>query len=313
MKPIVVVSRCLGFDRCRYNGDVIPNRTVEILRDHVEFITVCPEVEIGLGVPRKPIRLVSDKSALMLFQPATKTDFTGKMMSFSRIFLDSIDKVDGFILKYGSPSCGPSNVKIYQGLDRRPLRGPGMFGGEVKRRFGDFPIEDEGRLSNFTIRENFLTALFTRARFRETMGDHAKMVGFHTSHKYLFMAYDQVRMRELGRIIARRKELGEKAGPIYSRKLTDLLRKQPGNRSWINVITHLYSGMKGLLGSEERKHFLDLVEEYRDERIPLSVLLRIVESWAVRFNDEYLKNQAVLHPFPKKLVEITDSGKGRTL
>ena len=171
-KPKVVVSRCLGFAVCRWNGAAIENRFVKHLGKYVEYLTVCPECEIGLGVPRQPILMVQKGSGLALVQPATGADLTDKMISFSRDFLDSLVQVDGFLLKSRSPSCGLDNVPIYAGPDdEQPFdKGPGFFARAVLEHFPDTPAEDEDRLADLKLREKWLAAVFTRARFRRLAG-----------------------------------------------------------------------------------------------------------------------------------------------
>ncbi|MBD3308407.1 DUF523 domain-containing protein, partial [candidate division KSB3 bacterium] len=193
--PIVYVSKCLGFAPCRYDGQVIENAVVPKLQSYVEFRPVCPEVEIGLGVPRKPIRIIETDGKKVLYQPATGKDVTHEMETFVDTFLGGITEVDGFFLKTRSPSCGPQDVKIYPGFENvsRTFRGSGFYGGEVVKRFEGLPVEDEGRLRNFTIRENFFTRLFVFARFREVKARQTMqaLVDFHTHHKLMLMGYNQ--------------------------------------------------------------------------------------------------------------------------
>jgi uncharacterized protein YbbK (DUF523 family) len=160
-KPIIVVSRCLGFAVCRWNGAAIENSLVKDLANSVEFITVCPECEIGLGVPRPPILMVQKDSGLALVQPATGADLTERMETFSHNFLDSLDRVDGFLLKRKSPSCGVANVPIFADPDaEQPIeKGPGFFARAVLERFPDTPIEDESCLEDLSRREKWLTAV----------------------------------------------------------------------------------------------------------------------------------------------------------
>lgn len=315
-KPNIVVSKCLGFAKCRYNGDIIFDPIVSSLSDYVNFQPVCPELEIGLGVPREPIRIIAVQGKKYLYQPATGKDFTKEMINFTNRFFDSLSAIDGFILKYGSPSCGISRVKIYNGFSptSSPTYGAGFFGGEILKRFSQLAIEDEGRLKNFTIREYFFTKIFTLAQFRRVKQFKRmnELVNFQTRNKLLFMAHNQVKLKRLGNIVANRSKdsinivLNE-----YEVTLYELLKKMPTFTSWINVLQHAYGGMAKKLGRAERKFFLNLIEEYRDERIPLSVLTNLIHSWAIRFEEAYLLNQTFLQPFPTSLVEITDSGKGR--
>jgi len=315
-KPRVVISRCLGFDHCRYNGEIIPDNFIEKLRQHVEFITVCPEVEIGLGTPRAPIRIVEKNAERTLFQPETGHFFTRKMLDFTDSFLSGLTDIDGFILKNRSPSCGPADVKIFQGFDRSAssYRGSGFFGGQVTNRFAQLAIEDEGRLKNFTIREHFLTKLFTLARFRlaKKEKDMAALIDFHSRHKLLLLAYNQAHYRISGRIVANhQKQQPVKVYQQYAEELSHILKSPPRFTSMINTVQHAFGWVSENLTGEEKKFFLKSLENYRDERIPLSTLLHLINAWAIRFRNEYLLSQVLLDPYPQHLAEITDSGKGR--
>ena len=161
-KPRIVISKCIGFDPCRYNGEIVQDKFVRRLEPHVEFVCVCPEVEIGLGTPRAPVRVVASGESFKLIQPASGLDVSDKMREFSRGFLDGLKEVDGFILKNRSPSCGFTDVKVYAGPEKGAAIGrtAGFFGGAVLEKVGDRAVEDEGRLLNLSIREHFLTRVF---------------------------------------------------------------------------------------------------------------------------------------------------------
>jgi uncharacterized protein YbgA (DUF1722 family) len=264
------------------------------------------------------VRIVEEGEALRLFQPATGRDVTQAMRSFCDEFLSGLENVDGFILKNRSPSCGPGDVKIYRSSAKEAAvrRGSGFFGQAVHDRFGARPQEDEGRLRNFTIREHFLTALFARARFRKVRGENTMgaLVAYHSVNKLLFMAYNQAKLRQMGRIVANHDKLPpDSVMSLYDTALGELLSKPPRFTAMINVLYHAFGGLSDSLGSEEKRFFLNTVEEYRDERVPLSVLLRIIEAWSLGVGNSYLLDQTLLAPFPRELVEITDSGKGRKL
>jgi len=159
-RPRVVVSKCLGFAACRYNGLTIPDDFVQQLGPWVDYLTVCAEVQIGLGVPRQPVRIVSMAGEERLLQPGTGADVTEAMRGFAESYLDQLPAVDGFILKSRSPSCGIKDVRIYMGPDKGAAAqiGAGMFARAVLQRFAGLAIEDEGRLRNARIREHFLTS-----------------------------------------------------------------------------------------------------------------------------------------------------------
>ncbi len=314
-KPTVVISRCLEFDRCRYNGQVIPDAFVRMMQDFVDFQPVCPEVSIGLGTPRDPIRIVADGDKKILYQPATGRNITAAMEHFTTEYLNSLKEVDGFILKHGSPSCGLKSVKVYAGMERvtRTFKSSGFFGGRVLEGFPGLAIEDEGRLKNFTIREHFLTRLFTLARFRQIRrGAMQQLIDFHTRHKLLLMAYSQTRMRAMGRIVANRE--GTDISILmssYGDELRGALDRIPPFTSIINVLLHALGGFSDKISKEEKRFFLNSIEEYRDERIPLNTLLYILKTWSIRFNNQYLLSQAFMEPYPREMVALTDSGKGR--
>lgn len=317
-KPRLFASRCLGFESCRYDGGIIHDAFIDKLKPYVEIITVCPEKEIELGVPRDPVRLVIQNNRKHMYQPATGRDITDKMESFTNAYLDNLEEVDGFVLKHRSPSCGLGSVKIFSGFEGKVQhsRGPGLFGEAVMKKFAGLPVEDEGRLRNFSIREHFLTRLFTIASFRE-LKKHGKMkdlVDFHSNNKMLFMAYNQKQMRELGRITANPDHLNTREViNQYESHMLGLLKTMPRFTSWINMIQHAFGFISDNLEAGEKKFFLNSIEEYRDERIPLSVLIKLLNSYALRFKQDYLLRQTFLNPFPLELVDITDSGKGRNL
>jgi uncharacterized protein YbgA (DUF1722 family)/uncharacterized protein YbbK (DUF523 family) len=316
VKPAVIVSKCIEFESCRYNGLKVSSDVVKGLMPYVEFSPICPEVEVGLGIPRDPVRLALSDGKLRLMQPASDTDVTDKMLNFVDSFLDSAGEIDGFILKSRSPSCGIKDVKVYVGTAKgMPARkGKGFFGGAVMEKWGHLAVEDEGRLTNFTIRQHFLTKLFALARFRKVKasGSMKELVRFQTENKSLLMAYNQKELRILGRIVANHeKRPADEVFKNYQQHLRSAFARAPRFTSNINVLMHAMGHFSKKLTSQERSFFLNTLEEYRDERIPLSVPLNILKSWAVRFEDNYLMNQTFVEPYPAELMEITDSGKGR--
>jgi len=315
-KPRIVVSKCIGFDPCRYNGEIVQDKFVARLDPHVEFICVCPEVEIGLGTPRPPIRIVTSGKNFKLIQPSTGLDVSERMRGFSSGFLDRLDEVDGFILKNRSPSCGITDVKVFGGPEKGPVIGKtaGFFGGAVIEKFGDRAIEDEGRLKNLNIREHFLTRVFAFARLRclQDSGSMKALVKFQAANKLLLMAYNQTKMRELGRIVANanRKKIGSVL-ELYGKGFREALRKPPRHVSPINVLMHVMGYFKTELSGRERHHFLGVLEAYREGRTPLSSAVSILRSWIMRFDSEYLRDQSFFDPFPKELMALDDSGVGR--
>jgi len=316
--PNVVISKCLGFARCRWNGAVVPDDFVDSLKPHVRYRPVCPEMEIGLGVPRDPIRIVEQGRGARLIQPSTGEDLSRKMRDFTDTFLGSLSDIDGFILKYRSPSCGMKGVKIYAGPEKgaAAMTGAGFFGGPVMDRFPAAAIEDEGRLRNFRLREHFLTRLFTMTDFRKVLGAGTMraLVRFQAANKFLLMAYNQKELRIMGRLVANLEKRPVAAVmEQYRQHLAGALARPPRYLSNINVLMHALGYFSSELSAREKAFFLDALERYRDEKVPLSVPLNLARSWVVRFDQEYLARQTFFQPYPEALMEITDSGKGRKL
>lgn len=316
-KPRVVVSRCLGFDACRYDGSILRDRLIELLEPHVEFVDVCPEAQIGLGTPRLPLRLVQVGDERRLLQPGTDTDATGDMRKFTEAFLDTAGKVDGFLLKSRSPSCGISDVKIYATAERSAAigKGAGLFASAIREHFSASAFEDEARLGNFGLREHFLIKLFTLARYREsvTKGVVSAMTDFHASHKFILMAYHQQAMREMGRILANSERRSWQTMEIaYREKLLAALARPARRASHCNVLEHSLGYVSEGLAGGERRHFLATLERYRKGRLPLSGVLAVVRSWIARFGQPYLAQQHYFEPFPEDLIELSDSGKPRS-
>jgi len=317
--PRVLVSKCIEFAECRFNGGIISSKVVKLLNPFVEYLAVCPEVAIGLGVPRKALRLVRNDSGPRLVQTETEKDYTDRMAEFSRGYLDSIKEVDGVILKNRSPSCGTNDVRIYSGLKNSSVvdKGPGVFGKIVNEQLSGKPIENEGRLRNHRLRENFYTGLFTLARFREAVKNTRSMkslIDFHSRHKFIFMSYDQAKMRKMGRMVANQEGLETDA---VIKKYEIILQQVVSGESQftknINVLEHALGYFSDDLRHSEKELFYDYLEDYRGGKVPLSTVISLVRSWIIRFDQEYLKDQYYFTPYPNELVDISDSGKGRDL
>lgn len=349
IRPRLFVSRCLGFERCRWNGETIRDETVERLAKFADLVHDCPEMGIGLGCPRDPVRVVRDAAAgagsgrsasataaaggataaagnataaagsatagLELYQPATGGRFGDAMRSWSARAIDALPELDGFILKSRSPSCGFKDVKVHDSYrpeaGARP--GAGFFGAAVMERRPGIPVEDEGRLKNFMLRERFFGSVWTLARFREAArrGDMGSLVVFHSRHKLLLLLYSQKEMRAMGKIVANldRRPMAE-VWRAYGEALRRALAAQPKYGSLVNVVQHAFGGFSESLSAAEKALFDATVMQYLDERVPAMVLLRLVHSWAVRFGEKYLLDQVLFEPYPLALVDLSDSGKG---
>jgi uncharacterized protein YbgA (DUF1722 family)/uncharacterized protein YbbK (DUF523 family) len=302
-----LVSRCIEFDHCRYNGSMISSSFIKKIKPFCHFLPVCPEIEIGLGVPRKSLRLVINNKEKRLIQPSTSKDFTKQMISFAESFLSNLPQINGIILKSRSPSCGIKDVKLYSAIKNAASvkRTSGLFGEIVSNRLTGV-LESEGRLRNSFIQEHFLTSIFTladfeRAKEKTTISD---LVSFHSKNKFLFMAYNQELLREMGRITANQKNLAANdVFEIYEKLLYSLFCTPPSHKSVINVIFHLFGFVSEDLNRSEKQFYLSLVDKYKNKKIPLSVLINVLNAWTMRFAEPYLSNQTFFNPFPEELME----------
>ena len=309
VKPRIIISKCLEFEACRYDGQIINNKYIKKLKQFIDFEPVCPEVEIGMGTPRDTIRIVKNEGKYLLYQPATEKDFGEKMNIFSKNYLKKINNVDGFILKSDSPSCGVQSAKIYPKKNNCPpiKKSSGFFTKHILSNFPLVPIEEEKRLNNIFIREHFYTCIFTIADFR-SITNFDSLYKYHAKHKYLFMSYNQTLMRKMGNIAANKSNKSiDKIKKEYYNLLLTLLSKKSRYPSNINTQMHVMGYFKKSLTSNEKKHFLDTIELYRNKKIPISAVNNILISWINRFDNKYLKNQSFFFRFPEELMDSVDS------
>ena len=307
IKPKILISKCLEFEACRYDGQIINNKYIEKLKNYIDFLPICPEVEIGMDIPRDTVRLIKGKNTLgkKLFQPNTKKYFTNKMNSFSKKYLNQINTIDGFILKSNSPSCGINTAKIYPktGNVAAEGRGSGLFTSHILSMFPYHPKEEEKRLNNVFIREHFYTSVFSIADFRN-VNNVDSLYKYHAKHKYLFMSYNQLLMREMGKIAASSNKKNIEFTIVkYHKALLKIFGRKSRIPSNINTHMHVMGYFKKMLSHKEKMHFLDILEQYKNKKIPISSVNSVLISWVNRFGNKYLEKQSFFHPFPLGLIE----------
>ena len=318
IKPTIVVSKCLEFEHCRYDGSMISDPFVRKLKNYIDFIPLCPEMEIGLPSPRQALRIIEQGEGEELIFSQTGESMTLPMEVYAKNKMNELKSfhVDGFILKSRSPSCGMKDVKVYKTYGKSsslPRKTKGFFGKAVTQEFGQLAIEDEGRLLNYEIREHFCTRIYTHAAFRElkktpNMGE---LVRFHSQHKYLFMAYHPNHLNSLGKIVANhQKNTTPDVFAAYEEAMNKLLATAPNTMRMINVMLHLFGYFSKDLNVKEKAYFLDAMEQYRNHQIPQSTVMAILRAWVIRFEQDYLMDQKIFIPYPLELVEVRDSGKG---
>ena len=307
IKPIVVLSNCLEFKACRYNGELIPNSFVKRLDPFVIYKPICPEIEIGLGVPRDPIKIISKNDKHRLVQPSTRNDYTVVMNNFAIKFNDSITEVDGFILKSRSPSCGIKDVNLYDKSDKGPQIGKttGLFAKEVLKKFEGLAIEDEGRLANHRIREHFLTKLFLLASFRHLKKKQsiAGLIKFHDVNKFILMSHNQSKMRDMSNLIGSYdKNHNGELFDNYEKKLKIVLKNTTRKSSNINMFMYVFGYFSKYLNSNEKALFLDNIEKYRNNKITILSMLLLLKSWIFKYEQKYLMEQTFFSPYPEELM-----------
>ena len=309
IEPRVIVSRCLGFENCRYNSQTISSKEVQDMKEYIDFITVCPECDIGLGIPRDSLRLVSDGNKKRLLQPKTGSDYTEEMEEFLDDFFSEKTDLDGFILKSKSPSCGLKEVRIYPEIESHaPIgKGPGLFGSFVLEHFPKKAIETEGRLRNYQIREHFLTKIFTLADFRDGKESEniERLKEFHEHNRLLFRCYDEEIYQKMEKI------LEESVGisglyDRYEKHLYELFNKPPDCESKIRMIEEIFEEMENKMEEDEIDFLRGSLEDYREGKTSFDVPLSILYTWLLKFKKEDLKDQSFFRPYPRDLVRLED-------
>ncbi|MHB0859318.1 MAG: YbgA family protein [Anaerolineae bacterium] len=305
-RPRIVISRCLELDPCRWNGQVIALEVVRQLMPYVELIPVCPEVAIGLGVPRPPIHLQQQGGGVRLVQPETGRDVTEDMAAFSQRFLDRVGPVDGFLLKSRSPSCGVRDARLYGEDLEISQEASCLFAAAVRERFGQLPIEDEERLTCARVREHWLTRIFTMASFRNLRARPTMQAlgEWHARAKYLLMAHHEPWLRRMGRVVANYDHQ-----PLdvlldqYQGLLAEALAHPARPGPVVNVLTHVLGYFSERVSGAERADLLARLEDYREGRLPLSVPVAVLRGWVERYDEGYLREQLLFAPYPEELVE----------
>ena len=303
------ISQCLLGENVRYDGGHKRDAFLtDVLSQFVEWVPVCPEVEAGLGTPREAMRLVSHDNGPRLLTIKTGVDHTPTMTRFSErrvLELEALD-LSGYVFKKNSPSCGVERVRVYNQHGMPAMTGVGLFARAYMERFPLIPVEEEGRLRDMPLRENFIERVFGYYRWQEllrsrpTRGD---VVNFHTAHKYLLLAHSRPHYQSLGRLVANAKryaplELVRRYGP----PLMEALTVRATVRKHVNVLEHLLGSFKAELTTGERQELRDVIADYHRGLTPLIVPITLIKHYVNRFNVAYLKSQIYLHPHPKELM-----------
>ena len=303
------VSACLLGRTVRHDGGHKRDRFLtDVLAPHVEWVPVCPEVELGLGVPRPTIRLETHGGELRLIEPSTGADRTRAMADLGARRSRELERLElcGYVLKKDSPSCGMERVRVHPPRGPAARSGRGLFAQALIERLPLLPVEEEGRLSDAGLRENWVERIFAYRRLRAlfrgrwTVGE---LVAFHTAHKLLLLAHSEVGYRALGRRVA-----GAKAAPRaelragYEAGFMGALAVPATPRRHTNVLQHMVGHLREGLEPGDRAELAEVIEDYRRQLVPLAVPIALLRHHVRRLEVPYLRGQLYLEPHPKELM-----------
>jgi uncharacterized protein YbgA (DUF1722 family)/uncharacterized protein YbbK (DUF523 family) len=302
------ISSCLIGKNVRFDGGSLkPELINKVFPKYFNYTSFCPEVEIGMSIPRETIRLQKENDRIHLVAPKSGNDYTDEMTSYSKNKVQSLSQsnICGFILKKDSPSCGMERVKIYDPNKVPTKTGVGIFAQELKACFPLLPIEEEGRLNDIRLQEHFVERVFTLDRLKKfliTLPGPGKLMSFHANHKMQLMVHHPEKYRQLGSKVAGvRKEDMENFLKEYQQKFLEIMQKKPTIKQHIDVLYHLLGFFKTHISAEEKKEFIDLVEQYRNGQIPIIVPLTMIKHYLKKYPIDWLGSQTYLDPYPPEL------------
>jgi uncharacterized protein YbgA (DUF1722 family)/uncharacterized protein YbbK (DUF523 family) len=305
----VGISSCLLGHKVRYDGGHKLDRYLtETLGCYVDWVPVCPEVEYGLSTPREAMRLVAGQSECRLVTVKTGVDHTDGMRVWAEHRLSDLatSGLAGFVFKSKSPSSGLRGVKIYGSQGMFSTAGTGIFAKAFTERFPLVPVEDDGRLHDLALRENFVERLFVFHRWQnlaEKGKNLADLIEFHTDHKLLILSHSPQHYTELGRLVARGQELSlEQLYADYASLLVEGLRRLATPKKNSNVLQHMAGYFKKKLSSDEKQEMLGVIEKYRSALIPLIVPMVLIRHYVRKYGVLYLERQHYLNPHPIELM-----------
>jgi uncharacterized protein YbgA (DUF1722 family)/uncharacterized protein YbbK (DUF523 family) len=302
------ISSCLLGERVRFDGNHKRDTyIVSTLGKWFEFVPVCPEVAIGMTVPRQPIRLVQTTNQIRVRGVKDASlDVTEPLAAYGREMAAKLTDLSGYLFKRGSPSCGMERVKVYTEAGQPTQNSTGAYSGVFMAAHPLLPCEEEGRLGDPELRENFIERVFVYHRWQGLVASGLsprKLVEFHTEHKYQILAHNQSAYRRMGRLVA-----GAGSAPIdalgaqYVTELMAALSRRANPRGHTNVLQHLFGYVSSKLDAGDRLEMVEIIDQYRNELVPLVVPLTLLKHHFRRYPNPYLERQHYLSPHPKELM-----------
>ncbi len=303
------ISSCLLGNKVRYDGQhKYDSWLVEELGPYVEYVPVCPEVECGLPVPREAMRLVGNPDNPRLLTNKTGIDHTASMHSFCDKKIEQLkqENLCGFVFKSKSPSSGMERVKVYPengGVSQK--NGIGIFAREFMNAFPLLPVEEEGRLHDPILRENFIERIFIVQRWNDLVHDKPSakdLLNFHTRHKLLLMAHSPVHYKSMGKLLAIIKQLPvQSLITQYYEQLMQATSKTATRSKHQNVMLHILGYFKKDLSAEEKAELIDIIDKYKASHYPLIVPITLLNHYVRKYDKPYLAEQYYLNPHPTEL------------
>ena len=302
------ISRCLLGENVRYDGGHKLDRYLrDTLGKYVRWVPVCPEVECGLSVPREAMRLVGTAEKHRLLTVRSRADHTARMAAWMDSALARLEEEElcGFVFKARSPSSAMRDARVYTETGQPSSKGPGMFAAEFMRRLPLVPVEDEGRLNDESLRENFIERVFTYARWQDFVRQGASvrgLVDFHTRHKLMLMAHSPTHYRQLGRLTAGATGLGRRELlSEYCRLMLDGMKLVATVKKNTNVLYHAAGYFKKKLSADEKEELVEVISNYHDGLVPLVVPVVLLRHYTRKYEEPYLSQQYYLNPHPGEL------------
>lgn len=303
------ISSCLLGENVRFDGGHKKDHyIVKTLAQFFEWVPVCPEMEIGLGAPRESLRLIGRAEAARLVASKTERDYTEMMSSYARAKVAQLEhlSLNGYILKKDSPTCGMERVKVYDENNIPAKTGVGMYARVLLEEMTHLPIEEEGRLSDARLRENFIVRVFCHFRWQQLTQAPLRvndLVRFHTQHKYLIMAHSVKALNAMGRLVAEAKSHPpDELKASYAGLFFGALRRPASSKKHTNVLQHLAGYFKKNLNDRDKSELHATITDYHAGLLPLIVPLTLIKHYVYKLDIKYLQDQVYLNPHPKELM-----------
>lgn len=300
------ISACVKGEQVRFDkGHKKSHFCTEELGKHVQYKAYCPEVAIGLPIPRKTIRQVKKDDVIVVSRPDGSGDVTDALSNFGSKVADNVDELSGFIFCQKSPSCGMERVKVYYEHGKgSESNGIGLFAKQIMEKNPLLPCEENGRLNDMPLRENFIIRVYTYKHWQELVASGLtkhKLIQFHTQHKYLLMSHHLQTYKSLGKLLARADIDLDELSQQYIAGLMAGLKHLSNRKSHSNTLQHLQGYFKKQLNKIQKQELSEKISEFREGLVPLLVPLTLINHYLREHTKEYLNSQVYLSPYPDDL------------